>query len=157
MAALNKHFVKVASTVLNVQASIVDRAINSTWVSEFQAGTRFALLFYCQAKEGEDKESVFMTDGSGEAIAGKCVYFVRCAPPGVNINDEALVNFGSFEGGKHTLPTIMRLVSEIYSPLVAKNTFNFAGKMSTKEREELVSTNERFVERVAKSVEAMEC
>eukprot|EP00966_Prymnesium_polylepis_P136779 3160342-Prymnesium_polylepis.2 len=157
MSGLNKYFVKVASTILNVNASVIDRAINTTYVSEFTSGTRMALLFYYQAKEGEDKDSVYMSDGMGDAIHGKCVYFVRCAPAGVSINDEAQINFGSFEGSARTLPHIMRLVSEVYSPLVAKNTFNFAGKMPTKEREELVVTNERFVERLAKSVEAMEC
>eukprot|EP00327_Prymnesium_parvum_P015479 CAMPEP_0113272674 /NCGR_PEP_ID=MMETSP0008_2-20120614/23450_1 /TAXON_ID=97485 /ORGANISM="Prymnesium parvum" /LENGTH=4484 /DNA_ID=CAMNT_0000122153 /DNA_START=48 /DNA_END=13502 /DNA_ORIENTATION=+ /assembly_acc=CAM_ASM_000153 len=136
---------------------MVDRAINHTYISEFSNGTRLALLFYYQAKEEGDKETVFMTDGAGEPIVGRCVYFVRVAPQGVVIHDEQQINVGMFEGNGHILPTIMRLVGEVYSPLVAKNTFNFGGKMTAKDRADLVVTNERFCERVAKSIEAMEC
>mmetsp|Transcript_24997 Transcript_24997/g.74250 ORF Transcript_24997/g.74250 Transcript_24997/m.74250 type:complete len:4444 (+) Transcript_24997:3-13334(+) len=106
------------------------------------------LLFYSQAGE------VFLTNGSSQGLTGKCAYFVRVTDGKVNpAKVEEDVNFGTLEGS--SLVAMSRMISEVFCPAVATNTFGFSKRMKPAELAELQDSNSRCVEVLGKAIESL--
>ena len=143
---------QLSTSELTVTPAQVDKGSNATWVGEFLAAgvdglePRMALLFYLQPKDGGGAPTVFMATPDTDLLTGKCAYVVRISDPTKPLPEkdpEDNLNFGTLASGQ-TMHTLMRLVADLYSPLVSTNTFAFKKKMNGEQLESLKTATSSF-------------
>ena len=155
---------QLSTSELTVTPAQVDKGSNATWVGEFLAAgvdglePRMALLFYLQPKDGGGAPTVFMATPDTDLLTGKCAYVVRISDPTKPLPEkdpEDNLNFGTLASGQ-TMHTLMRLVADLYSPLVSTNTFAFKKKMNGEQLESLKTATSSFCSVLEKGIESLE-
>ena len=152
-----KHVTKMVASQLStpalaVTSAMVDKGSNATWIQEFLAAgaeglePRMALLFFLQPKDGAGEATVFMATPDQDQLQGKCCYVVRISDPFKELPTKDLedsLNFGTLSSGA-TMQTLMKLVVDLYNPLIANNQFAFRKKMNVEHVEALQSATTSF-------------
>ena len=165
-----KHITKMVAAQLGtpefaVTPAMVDKGSNATWVQEFMAAgaegvePRMALVFFLQKKDGAGEPQVYMASPEAETLSGKCCYVVRLSDPFKPLPEkdvEDQLNFGTIAGNGAAMQTLMRLVSEMFNPLLAVNQFAFKKKMAPEQVESLQSATSSFCVTLGKGIESLE-
>ena len=146
---------QLSSTGATVTPAMVDAGSNATWVMQFfaagEAGVDplMALLFYLQPPASNPKAppEVLMVDPGVEPLTGVCCYCVRLSDPMQPLptkDFEDCVNFGMINDNGNKLNSLLKMTSEIFSPLISKNNFAFQKKMSADNVDALKQATDGF-------------